>query len=280
MSLLNLFQKNKLKIAKDFPVLKMIHFSEPDEIIQGFGGIKKGYPLKHRPILFVHGNGGEKNRFAEIAKLFLKSGYSMQELWAFSYMGEPSRKNITGDPHTKELADLDQIIQAVFDYTGTNKIDIIAHSLGATLTLYWMNQKNAYDKIGRLVMIAGAPNGFPNMPQDSEWRKEWMDKNLSFQGSKTPFGLKSSVKPDKDKKITYIVIHCGKDDNMINSYGENSKASILGEADEIHNLEGKLTISRNPSETEKLGGLHCSIIMNPRLVFEIIKNIFGIRSYN
>lgn len=129
------------KLAGDFPSLIKINRSFEGEVIQGFGGIAKNYPLRHRPILFIHGNGGDKNRFTEMAGLFSAKGYSQQELLAFSYMGEPARKNTAGDPHTKELPDLKQIIDAIIQYTKTDKIDIIAHSLGVTLTLFWMKEK-------------------------------------------------------------------------------------------------------------------------------------------
>lgn len=272
---------NEWELAQDFPVLKDLWGVGRGEIIPGFGGIKKNYPLKHNPIIFIHGNGGNHTNFIELAKLFKKSGYSHQELWGFSYMGFPSKMNAKGDPHSREIKDIKQIIQTVLDYTGAKKIDIVAHSLGVSLSLYWMEQTQSYAKVDRLVMIAGAPNGFPNVAPSSEWRKVWMDENIRLDGDQTPFGVKKDKTahraPEKNKRITYIIVYAGKDDRILNLFGENSESSFLDGSDAVYNFQGKLNLSEHASEMEKACGIHCALILQPEKTFQAIKKHFGIK---
>ena len=79
--------------SPDFPVLQD---QEWGYRIGGWGGIVKGHPLQHRPVLFVHGNTRDASDWDEpgksVKQRFLDAGYSMQELWAISYNGTSTKQ--------------------------------------------------------------------------------------------------------------------------------------------------------------------------------------------
>src|SRR2546428_13805519 len=62
----------------------------------GWGGVAKGLPSRHHPVIFVHGNTRDAADWDEPARSvkqrFLEAGYSRQELWALSYNGKPTAR--------------------------------------------------------------------------------------------------------------------------------------------------------------------------------------------
>jgi pimeloyl-ACP methyl ester carboxylesterase len=270
----------KNEYAKDFNPPKDQGGLGNGKTFQGFGGIAKKAERKHTPIIFVHGNGGDATNYLKLAKKFHESGYSMQELWSFSYMGVPGTMDRSMNPHSQEVQDLHLFIQAVLEYTGADKVDIIAHSMGSSLSLYWMKQYDTYDKVNTLVAVAGALHGFPDM-EGVEWAPAWMEKNIRYQKDETPFGKpkdeKNHVPPQGNKEITYIVVHAGKDDAVVHSFSLNLESPLLEGADATYNLEGKTSPSKeNPADFERECGAHCWIIMNPDPIFNVLKNHFPV----
>lgn len=107
----------------------------------GWGGVAKGLPLRHSPVIFVHGNTRDAGDWDEpgksVKQRFLDAGYSMQELWAISYNGTTTK----GLPRALQcrttnranISDLAAFMKAVLAYTGAPTVDLVAHSLGVTL---------------------------------------------------------------------------------------------------------------------------------------------------
>jgi len=154
-----------IAFAPDFPALKDQEWSYR---LGGWGGIARGYPLQHRPVIFVHGNTRDASDWDEpgksIKQRFLDAGYSRQELWAVSYNGKSTKQLPRPSQcrtHTQvNIADLVSFVNAVATYTGTTKLDIIAHSLGVTLVRKMMLESpELYDRIAHFVAIAGPNHG-------------------------------------------------------------------------------------------------------------------------
>jgi pimeloyl-ACP methyl ester carboxylesterase len=143
--------------AKDFPVIQDSRLKLP---IGGFGGVRRGAPLHHTPVIFVHGNQADaQNWLSTMLQFQNDAGYTMQEMYALSYNGlgnAGSGTPVTDPPTTPdqdyfnqntaaltngghgaadddEVPDLCRFIEAVQWYTGSRQVDLVTHSLGVTI---------------------------------------------------------------------------------------------------------------------------------------------------
>jgi pimeloyl-ACP methyl ester carboxylesterase len=176
------------KFAKDFPVLKD---SEWGWQIGGFGGIRRGAPLRHVPVVFVHGNNVDAADWYPVRDDFRAAGWTDQELWGLSYGGlggangtalhrdNPERDSehaAQGDNHTTyiteddvNVADLYTFVRAVQSYTGSQKVMLVGHSLGVTLARETMRlHADLRRSVVAFVGIAGANHGTTFCPPGSE----------------------------------------------------------------------------------------------------------------
>ncbi|HZR10508.1 MAG TPA: hypothetical protein VFA79_18120 [Myxococcales bacterium] len=153
----------------DFP--RIIDASLQVPVI-GFGSAEGR--VERVPVIFLHGNNDTPfptacNPFGSIhnlAQYFLDSGYSPRELWGLGYQGDqcdlitdPTHRS--GAAHSTEanVPDLRAFVDAVLAYTGAKRVDVVAHSLGVTLTREWMRQDGAYRRVRALVAIDGPNHG-------------------------------------------------------------------------------------------------------------------------
>jgi hypothetical protein len=170
--------------AKDFPTFD-------DDVwglkLGGFGGLRRGAPLHHTPVIFVHGNQADAQNWLDVMLQFQNdAGYTMQEMYALSYNGlgnyyAGAPASITpsvldqdylqqnqnalanggkGAADDDEVPDLCRFIEAVQWYTGSQQVDIVAHSLGVTITrkLMYLYPSLAHDIVA-FAGIAGANHG-------------------------------------------------------------------------------------------------------------------------
>src|SRR5260370_30682734 len=100
------------------------------------------------------------------AHLFLDRGYRPSALWGLGYQGDEcdlvqDNAHRSGISPTTAAAVpiLREFVQAVLDFTGAKRVDIVAHSLGVTVAREWMLQDNAYRKVRALVAIDGPNHG-------------------------------------------------------------------------------------------------------------------------
>ena len=177
-----------VRFAKDFPALKD---SEWGFRLGGFGGVRRGAPLHHVPVVFVHGNNVDAADWYPVRDDFRKAGWSDQELWALSYnglggsngtalhtanperddehqrMGKDAVTYITEDD--VNVPDLYAFITAVQRYTGSQRFSIAAHSLGVTLARETLRVHPQLRKdLVAFVGIAGANHGTSFCPPGSE----------------------------------------------------------------------------------------------------------------
>src|SRR5207244_11492663 len=86
-----------------FPYTTLFRSKEWQYRQGGWGGMAKGHPLRHRPVIFVHGNTRDAGDWDEAGKSvkqrFLDAGYSMQELWAISYNGKDRKSTRLNSSH-------------------------------------------------------------------------------------------------------------------------------------------------------------------------------------
>jgi pimeloyl-ACP methyl ester carboxylesterase len=156
-----------------FPVIVDASLGMP---VLGFGSDEG--PVAHTPVVFVHGNNdtpyptacnplyGHMQRFADY---FLARGYRPSELWGLGYQGDQcdlladqTLRSAVGHTSLASVPDLRAFVHAVLDYTGAEQVDIVAHSLGGTISREWMRQDNAYGLVRSLVSVASPHHGIIN----------------------------------------------------------------------------------------------------------------------
>ncbi|GAC1327149.1 MAG: hypothetical protein NVSMB17_00840 [Candidatus Dormibacteria bacterium] len=171
-------------VAKDFPAL---YDCEWGFQLGGWGGIARGGPRKHTPVIFVHGNQVDAENWFAVADQFRQlAGYTNQEMYALSYNGlecascgaptrsAPSPASLAywqanpgslsssghGTADDVNVPDLYAFILTVLAYTGAPQVNLVGHSLGVTLirkTLFV--HPELYPKVRAAVVIAGANHG-------------------------------------------------------------------------------------------------------------------------
>ena len=92
-----------------------------------------------------------------MATYFAEEGYSWNELWAMSYLQVVNDENYNSNEGNWQ--EIDEFVQAVIDYTGEEKVNIIAHSLGVTVARTWLRHTADYAKVNTFIGIAGANHG-------------------------------------------------------------------------------------------------------------------------
>jgi pimeloyl-ACP methyl ester carboxylesterase len=177
-----------VRFAKDFPALKD---SEWGFRLGGFGGVRRGAPLRHVPVIRVHGNNVDAADWYPVRDQFTKAGWTDQELWALSYnglggsngtalftpnperdaehqkMGKDAVTYITEDD--VNVPDLYDFVLAVRRYTGSARFSIVGHSLGVTLARETLRVHPELRKdLVAFVGIAGANHGTSFCPPGSE----------------------------------------------------------------------------------------------------------------
>lgn len=148
--------------------------------VGGFGGALDCTP-KRTPVVFVHGNadnavnwdsditgavGEWKAAPHSVYDEFQEAGYSECELFGVTYLSEKEQRSPLRNYHEPaRYAALLDFIAAVRDYTGSDRVDIVGHSLGATMSmaaLTWQGEKRAgpgWGQVRRFVNIGGGLRG-------------------------------------------------------------------------------------------------------------------------
>lgn len=148
--------------------------------VGGFGGAPDCTP-RRTPVVFVHGNAdnavnwdsgitGAVGQWSAAPRSvydeFRAAGYSKCELFGVTYLSEREQRSPLRNYHepARYIALLD-FMAAVRDYTGSDRVDIVGHSLGATMSmaaLTWQGETRAgpgWGQVRRFVNIGGGLRG-------------------------------------------------------------------------------------------------------------------------
>lgn len=173
--------------AKDVPALEDAEWGWR---LGGFGGLRKGAPLRHVPVVFVHGNNVDAADWYPVRDDFRAAGWSDQELWALSYNGlgggngtALTRANPERDQEHRAMGkdavtyvteddvnvpDLHAFLLMVRRYTGSRRFMLVGHSLGVTLARETLRVHPELRRdLVAFVGIAGANHGTSFCPPGS-----------------------------------------------------------------------------------------------------------------
>lgn len=115
-------------------------FARTDLSGGSFGGFASATDCAARqPVIFVHGNsdralGGSMGGWQVSVNHFVSKGYRRAELYGTTY-GPASALQASSYYHSREhLTHIRAFIEAVLEYTGADKVDVIGHSMGVTVS--------------------------------------------------------------------------------------------------------------------------------------------------
>lgn len=107
--------------------------------------------VAHTPVLFVHGWNASASTWTTMQQRFRDSGYTAAELSAFSY--NVSQSNAT------TAALIASKVDSIRVATGSDKVAIIAHSMGALSARYYTRNLGGDAKVASLVTLGGTNHG-------------------------------------------------------------------------------------------------------------------------
>lgn len=108
--------------------------------------------VEHAPVVFVHGNQRDACDWEQYARFFRQRSYRGDELWSISFAaGSPS--------HEEMREQLEAFVGRVREHTGSETVQVVAHSLGVTGVRYWLARHDRYDWVDAVVGLAGANHG-------------------------------------------------------------------------------------------------------------------------
>jgi triacylglycerol lipase len=103
------------------------------------------------PVVFVHGFGGGAWNWTTAADVFRAAGYTNNDLYAYEY-------NSYGD-NVANAQGLATYVNQVRSRTGAAKVDIVNHSMGGMVSLWYVKQLGGSAYVRRLASLAGANHG-------------------------------------------------------------------------------------------------------------------------
>ena len=177
-----------IRFAKDVPA---VVDAEWKWRVGGFGGIRRGAPLRHVPVVFVHGNNVDAADWYPVRDDFRAAGWTDQELWALSYNGlggsngtALTRQNPERDAEHQAMGkdavtyvtendvnvlDLYRFVLMVRQYTGSQRFMLVTHSLGVTVAREMLRLSPGLRRdLVAFVGIAGGNHGTSFCPPGSE----------------------------------------------------------------------------------------------------------------
>jgi pimeloyl-ACP methyl ester carboxylesterase len=109
-------------------------FAKNPNNLPSFGGRREpGEKLTHDPVIFIHGNADTAAGWDTSVREFKAQGYQDHELYGLSW-GTGKVADASQNYHSKKyLEEVRAFVQAVKEYTGAEKVDVIGHSMGVTL---------------------------------------------------------------------------------------------------------------------------------------------------
>ncbi len=163
------FKSTITTYEKEFTPITVSH-DYPNEF-SGWGGANEApstCTVNKIPVIFIHGNGDSAQDWAfdgpgyatgAPRNDFIAAGYNANELFALS-VNNPTMMSASLNYHdSSQIEKIANFIEAVKAYTGKNKVSIVTHSLGVTMTRRAIQDYNLENSVDVHVAIAGANGG-------------------------------------------------------------------------------------------------------------------------
>lgn len=109
-------------------------------------------PPNVKPIVFVHGGAGSAQQFESQAMRFASNGWPVDLMFAFEYDSTFGTQNMS-----MVIARLDAFVDSVLAQTGADKVYLMGHSLGTTVSQTYLAAPSRAAKVAKYVNIDGSP---------------------------------------------------------------------------------------------------------------------------
>jgi pimeloyl-ACP methyl ester carboxylesterase len=232
----------------------------------GYGGFGGGACTAAKtPVVFVHGNGDRAINWASpvigtverhvppkrsVYDEFRRQGYNDCELFGVTYLSPGEQENARGNYHRPEkYLIIHEFIDAVRAYTGKDKVDLVTHSLGVSMTLAALEHHDAWQAVRRFVNIAGGIRGLssclfvgPANPLATTCGSEsFLEADVfgfypdsvfalnRWTGSNSSHGLRHA--PQNHPDVSFYTLHAGQHDEIhcttVQGWDECSKGALF-----------------------------------------------------
>jgi len=101
------------------------------------------------PVIFVHGLGGTASNFTYIESYLSRQGWASNERYAIELPSKSGNQLLNA-------ATISRKVDEVLAQTGSQKVNIVAHSMGGANSLYYILNNGGLSKVDKLVTIGGA----------------------------------------------------------------------------------------------------------------------------
>lgn len=122
----------------------------------------KPAPEHPNPVIFIHGTSANATNWKQAATALSKQGYCT---WAFNY----GKKDVTVQAGligvygladiTKSVDELGEVVDFVRHVSGQDKVDLVGHSQGGTLTKMYIADRKQGEKVRRVVGVSATYHG-------------------------------------------------------------------------------------------------------------------------
>lgn len=205
--------------------------------------------VENTPIVFVHGNTGDSSHWDEHMEYLIDEGYRGDELWSITF----KRPTSTHDEMSNQL---EHFVENVLEYTDSERISIVSHSLGVTGSRYWMYDKERKENVESVVCLAGANHGISACKYIDEYNMDFgVARPAGFIRSDydriTGHPLSEMNANALDDDIKYYTLR-GKKDRLFQPI--DSKSPVLEDAEENLVINKDHSGVRTSSEAKRLVG--------------------------
>jgi pimeloyl-ACP methyl ester carboxylesterase len=238
----------------------------------GYGGFGGGPCIARKtPVVFIHGNGdrainwaspivgvveGYRSPKRSVYDEFKRRGYNDCELFGVTYLNSIEQKNAGGNYHRPEkYAIIHDFIKAVKAYTHKGKVDLVTHSLGASMTLAALDHHDDWKGVRRFVNIAGGIRGLnaclfvgsANPMATTCGSESFLEADVfgfypdtlftpnGWTGSNGRHSLR--LAPQKHPEVTFYTLSAGQNDEIhcttVQGWGDCGKGALFDKAPNV-----------------------------------------------
>ncbi|WP_370617092.1 alpha/beta fold hydrolase [Mumia qirimensis] len=137
----------------------------------GSPGGSRGHDREVRPIVFVHGSAGSASQFQTPALRFASNGYEAEDIEAVEYDTQ-FQTNTLAQVHAR----IDAAVAALLRRTGSDRVDLVGHSLGTYVSQQYLNSSpDRAARVAHYVNIDGVTATAPPGGVDTLalWAEPW-----------------------------------------------------------------------------------------------------------